>query len=198
MAQLFLQLAALSNRTAMIIAVVIGVMYYWMMYDDGSSVLTQINTIQQQIQVQEQKAGEADVALKEVEQVRTTVGELSEQFKVVSQALPSEVAMSDIIKTVDMVSRASGVSIKTKEPRPVVNREYYEEIPLKISMEGTYAEVTMFLYYLASTERIMKANNFNLAVPTMGDKVTPGRLLFEGQVVSYRFIGTKATAEKKQ
>jgi type IV pilus assembly protein PilO len=197
MAPLLLQLAALSNRTAMIIAGVFGLFYFWTLYDDGSSIQNQINRVQQEIQVQEQKAIEADTALKEVEQVRTTVGELSEQFKVVSQALPSEVAMSDIIKAVDMVSRASGVSIKSKEPRPVVNRDYYEEIPLRISLEGTYAEVTMFLYYLASTERIMKANNFNLAVPTSGEKVNPGRLLFDGQIVSYRFIGTKATKEKK-
>lgn len=196
MNNLLLRLAGYSVKKCMIISAVMAFLYYQTMYNDGSKLETQIAAVQENINKEEAKAKEADSALQEVEKIRATVGALSDQFKTVSQALPSEVQMSDIIRTVDTVSRASGVSIKTKEPRPVENKEYYEEIPLKITMEGTYSEITLFLYYLASTERIMKVEDFSMATPGTGEKVPPGRLLFEGQVVSYRFLGTGSKPEQ--
>jgi type IV pilus assembly protein PilO len=195
---LLIRLAALTPKQALFFTLILGALYYFMFFNDGSDLQNKITTVQDQITKEEQKATEADAALKEVEQVRATVGALSEQFKTVSQALPSEVQMSDIIRTVDTVSRASGVSIKSKEPRPVVNKDYYEQIPLKITMEGSYSEITMFLYYLASTERIMKVENFSMGNPNPSDKISPGRLTFEGQVVSYRFVGSTAKAGEGQ
>jgi type IV pilus assembly protein PilO len=191
-----MRLASLSLAKAAILSVVLGGVYYMSgMFDDGSLLKDQIVKRDAEIKEQEVKALESDAALREVERVRTAVGALSDQFKTVSQALPSEIQMSDIIRVVDMVARASGVSIKSKEPRPVRNKDFYEEIPLKITLEGSFSEITLFLYYLASTERIMKANNFTIAMPTVTDRQQQsGRLIFDGQVVSYRFLGMQAAA----
>ncbi len=194
-ANILIRLASFSFQKCLVISAILGGIYYMTMFDDGSSIQAQINETEKKVAEQQSLAQRSEAALKEVEQVRATVGALSEQFKTVSQALPSEVQMTDIIRTVDFVSRKSGVSIKTKEPKPVVNKEYFEEIPLRITLEGTYAEVTTFLFLLASTERIMKVSNFNVTAPPV-DKSKPnsgnGRLAFEGQVISYRFLGTPA------
>ncbi len=187
------RLAGLSAKQAMVFSFVLGGLYYMMFYNDGSKLEDQMKTLQQNLETEEQRAVEAAKARSEVDRVQATVGALSEQFKTVSQALPSEVQMSDIIRTVDTVSKASGVVIKSKEPQPVINREYYEEIPLKITMEGSYSEITLFLYYLASTERIMKVENFTVSIPGAASKTKSGRLSFEGQVVSYRFIGNSTS-----
>jgi type IV pilus assembly protein PilO len=191
-ANILIRLASFSFQKTLIFSAILGGIYYMMAFDDGSSIQVKITEAEKKVQDADLLAKKSDEALKEVEAVRATVGALSEQFKTVSQALPSEVQMTDIIRTVDFVSRKSGVSIKTKEPKPVINRDYYEEIPLKISLEGTYAEITTFLFLLASTERIMKVNNFTVTLPKEKAKGTgPGRLVFEGQVISYRFIGVQ-------
>lgn len=189
--KLLTRLAAFSIQKTFLLGLLVGGIYYMMFYESGESIEAQIANVQTNIDTEEQKSKEADLALREVEQVRITVGALSEQFKTVSQALPTDIQMADIIRAVDKISRSSGVSIKSKEPRPVIDHDYYEEIPLRITMEGNYSEVTLFLYYLGSTERIMKVNNFIIAQPSTGERVAPGRLLFEGQVVSYRFVGNR-------
>ncbi len=195
-ANILIRLASFSFQKCLAFSAVLGGIYYMMAFDDGSAIQAKIKETEAKVTEQEALAQKSEAALKEVEQVRTTVGALSEQFKTVSQALPSEVQMADIIRTVDFVSRKSGVSINKKAPKPVVNRDYYEEIPLQITLEGTYAEVTTFLFYLASTERIMKVNNFVLTQPQdrNGNKngANAGRLSFEGNVVSYRFIPGQA------
>ncbi len=195
MGKIFFRLASLSLAKALIFGAVLGGLYYFTgMYDDGSGIVTQIAAMDVQAKEEEKKAKESDAALMEVEKVRSNVGALSQQFKTISQALPTEIQMADIIRVVDMVSRASGVSIKSKEPRPVRNKDFYEEIPLKITLEGSFSEITLFLYYLASTERIMKANNFTISTPSSSNRQSSGRLIFDGQVVSYRFLGLQAAA----
>jgi type IV pilus assembly protein PilO len=196
---ILIRLASFSFQKCLVFSAVLGGIYYMMAFDDGSAIHAKISEAEKKVAEQEALAQKSEAALKEVEQVRTTVGALSEQFKTVSQALPSEVQMADIIRTVDFVSRKSGVSITNKEPKPVVNRDYYEEIPLKITLEGTYAEVTTFLFYLASTERIMKVNNFVMTLPQDRNRGLSGtgRLLFEGHVISYRFIGSQTPPAAK-
>jgi type IV pilus assembly protein PilO len=192
---ILIRLASFSFQKCLVFSAILGGIYYFTAFDDGSSIQAKIQETESKVKEQEDQAQKSEAALKEVEQVRATVGALSEQFKTVSNALPSEVMMADIIRTVDFVSRKSGVSIKTKEPKAVINRDYYEEIPLRITLEGTYAEITTFLFYLASTERIMKVNNFVMSMPSSAGKgFNPSRLLFEGQVISYRFIGNQAAA----
>lgn len=193
---ILIRLAGLTLKWALIFGVGLGGLYYFMLFNDGSTIEVQIQKVQKEIQEQETKEKESDAALKEVEKIRAEVGALSDQFKMVSQVLPAEVQMQDIIRAVDTTARASGVSIKTKEPRPSVNHGYYEEIPLHISMDGSFAEITMFLFYMASQERIMKVKNFVLSQPQQNEKVPLGRLLFDGQVVTYRFIVEKV--EKKE
>ena len=111
--------------------------------------------------------------------------------------------MAEIIRVVDSVARAAGVSIASKEPRPPVNHDYYEEIPLKITVDGSFSEITMFLYYIASVERIMKVKGFTISeVPSFGGRQRDlksglAKLQCDGQVVSYRFIGDKKEAPKK-
>lgn len=195
--KLLMRLAGLSTQKALIFGAILGAIYFFTMFDSGSAIEEQIQKVQSDIQTQEAKAKESDLAIKEVEKIRASVGALSEQFKVVSQALPSEVQMSDIIRAVDTMAKTSGISIKTKEPRPLIDHSYYEEIPLRITAEGSFAEVTMFLFHMASQERIMKVKSFAVAQPSQQDKSSLGRLQFEGQVVAYRFVIGKKEASKK-
>lgn len=196
---LLIRLAALTMQKALIFGVVAGALYYFMAYNDGSQIEGQLAQIQSQIAEQEKQSQETDAALKEVEQVRVAVAALSDQFKLVSSAIPSDVQMADIIRAVDSVARASGVSVKSKEPKEVSNKEFYEEIPLDITLEGNFSQITMFMYYMTSMQRIMKIKNFSISKDNGSDlrvsSSSSAKLSFQGQVVSYRFIGVPPKKE---
>jgi type IV pilus assembly protein PilO len=193
-----LRLAGLTMQKILIFSGVLGVLYYFMIFDDGSAIEANIAGVEQQIRDEENKAKEAESASKEFERVRASVGALSDQFKTVSQQIPSEVQMSEFIRAVDSVSRAAGVATRSKEPRQPINHDFYESIPLKIELDGSFSEVTMFLYYIASMERLMKVKNFVITTPTEAQLAlrNGGRLSFSGEIISYRFLGDKASAEK--
>jgi len=198
---LFIRLASFTLRKALIFGLIAGGIYYFMAFDDGSSIRADIDKVQKDIQEQEAKSKEAEAALKEVEQVRAAVGALSDQFKMVAQAIPTDVNMADIIRAVDTVARAAGIAVKSKEPRDPVNYEYYEEIPIKVTLEGSFSQITMFLYYIASLERIMKVKTFSISYPSsanLSGGAPSNKLVFDGVVMSYRFLGEPKKVEPVQ
>lgn len=191
---LLMRLAAMTMQKALIIGLLFAGIYYAMFFNDGSNYESRIAQLQKDIEVEEGVKRETEQAVREVEQVRANVAALSEQFKAVSAKLPNEVSMADVIKDVDGVARAAGVSIKTKEPMAVTNKDFYEEIPLRISVEGTYSEVTMFLYYISAMERIMRVKSFRMDNQQMHrgmQTAINGRLIFDGEITAYRFVGEK-------
>lgn len=189
------RLAGLSFRGLLIVAGLILGIYYAAFFDDGSSIDKTIADIQGQIGPAEAQAAEAEKALQEVEQVRAQVGTLGDQYRLVAQKLPTEVQMSEMIRVIDQLAKASGVSIKSKEPQQTSDRQYYEEIPVKIALEGNYSEITTFLFKVSSFERIMRLKNFvisNRMGPSSGAGDFNGQLTFEGQILSYRFKGDQS------
>jgi type IV pilus assembly protein PilO len=195
--------ANMSSQKMLIIAGLLGGIYYMTIFDDGSALETQLNQIKSEIAVEAEKVTRSEQAKKEVEEVRMQVGALGEQFKIVAQKIPPEVQMADVIRLVDGVAKSAGVSIKSKEPLPRLSKDYFEEIPLKITLEGSFSEITMYLFYISSLERIMRVRDFRLDIPPGNSSQNSmnsfgGLLRFEGEILSYRFLGDTSSTEKKK
>ncbi len=190
-----MRLAAMSYRNALILAAIAGFIYFNSpLFDDGSDLQKQIDDTRKRADEQQALLVQSEQALREVEKVRKSVGALQEQFKSVTQQLPTEIVVSEIVRSVDMLGRTSGVSVKDKEPRPPSRQDFLEVHPLRIRAEGTYSELTNFMYFLASTERITRVRNFVFSID--GNRTGGGRLTFEGEVLSYRFVA-EAPKEKQ-
>ncbi|MFN7454701.1 MAG: type 4a pilus biogenesis protein PilO [Pseudobdellovibrionaceae bacterium] len=187
---LLLRLAMMTSQRILVIGVVLGLIYYFMFFDGGEKQKKRITELNQKIKVEQAKLPESQAALKEVDLVRASVAALGEQFTRVSQQLPSNIQMSEIIRTVDDLARITGVSIKAKEPKPNVPRDVVEEVPLRINLEGSYSQITLFLYQIARLERLMKVKDFTISSPreSVGENA---RLIFEGEVASFRLAGEK-------
>lgn len=184
---ILLKLAALSLRNALVFSVAAGVLFFNSgFYDDGTKWDRDLAALKTKIAEQESKAAESDAALKEVDRVRRSVGALEEQFKLVAQQLPTEINMPDVLRSVDMLARSASVSVKDKEPKPTSKQDFLEIYPMRIRAEGSYSELTMFIYYLASTQRITRVRNFTMNLMTGPGK--GNRLSFDGEVISYRFL----------
>jgi type IV pilus assembly protein PilO len=181
----------MDARRLLILAGIVTAFYYFTLFDDGGSIDQRSLQIQQQLSEEQKKVGESEKAIKRVEQIRASLASLHEQFKVAAQQLPEEIKASEILKTVDTLAKSAGVSIKVKEPREAKKEEIVETLPLHIRLQGSYSEVTMFLYYISIMERITRITSFTMQpAPTLlGVKSKPGTLAFDGEIMSYRYTG---------
>lgn len=188
-ANILMKIATFSFQKTMVFGLILAGVYFMMAYDDGTTVLTKITDVDKKLEEQRRLSIQSDASLKEVALVRATVGELGEQLQTVSNALPRTIEYTEVTRIIDFISRKSGVSIKSRESRPEVVRDIFAEVPLKVTVEGNFTELVYFLNLLGQTVRIMKVNDFVITAPPQTNKGVPnGRLLLEGEIVSYKFL----------
>jgi Tfp pilus assembly protein PilO len=96
-------------------------------------------------------------AIREAQQSRATKT-TSAQLKALEAALPSELAMPEIVDQLDGLAREAGVSLDTVTPNvPVVGVGYYAE-PITVVVDGRFFDVKKFLNLVRTRVSIQKAN----------------------------------------
>jgi type IV pilus assembly protein PilO len=194
MNKVFERLAALTMQRVVILAVVASALYFYMMYDDGSSIEANIGKKNGEVAAEEAKKKDTDAALKQVKEMQQKLGLLSQQYQEISRRLPATLYSIDINKAIDGFARNAGVTVKEKKPGEVVKKEIVEEVPVQVVLDGTYAELAQFTFLVSRAERLTRVKNIVL---TLKDKGQVGHLEFVADVVGYRSAPEKK-AETKQ
>lgn len=189
MNKIFDTLAVQTIGKILMIGLALTGLYWNFIYDDGSAVDAQIATVNQQLQEEENKKKDTDATLKQVQEMQEKVGQLSQKYQEISRRLPAVLFSIDINKAIDDFARNAGVSVKSKKPGENVKKEVVEEVPVEVSLEGSYAELAQFTFLVSTAERMARVQNIVLTESEPGSK----RLKFEGQVVGYKL----APEEKK-
>lgn len=188
MNKIFERIAGYTITQACIAGIVFGAIYYFFMYNDGTTIDAQIRTFQDQIRQEEVKKRDTENALKEEALIKESVGRLSQQFQEVSRRLPTTLFSIDISKSIDMFVQSSGVNLKSKKPGTTVKKDLVDEVPVSVIVEGGYSEIAQFIYQISSAERLTRVKNF--VITPLEDK-SSRRLRFEGQIVGYKLSGEK-------
>jgi len=182
MSQLLEKLAGMTNGKALILGLLLGLAYYSTVYDDGSTLTKQMAVLDTELQTAEAKKKDTEVTLQEEVRMKEAVGKLSQQYAFIATKLPSELKSSEMIRGIDSVAKMAGVSVKMKKPGSVAKKEVVEELPVDVTLEGTYSQIAQFIYYTSNLERLTRVLNFTLVAP---EDRRDAPLRFEGQVVSY-------------
>lgn len=190
MNKLFDSLAAQQMNKVLLIGLFLTGFYWYFLYNDGTAIDAQIQTVSQQLQEEENKKKDTDATLKQVQEMQEKVGQLSQKYQEISRRLPSVLFSIDINKAIDDFARNSGVSVKSKRPGENIKKEVVEEVPVDVSLEGSYAELAQFTFLVSTAERMARIKNIVVSEPEPNSK----RLKFEGQVVGYKL----APEEKKK
>lgn len=187
MDRLIVILSQITGPRLILAMMLSGIYYYFNGFDSGQGLDKKLQQIKIDIVAQETKEKETDEVLKKREAVQAEVALAGQRYQEATARLPAEIAVSDILVMVDTIARTAGVVIKTKEPQKPVKKDFIEEIPLKVILEGSFAETMVFFYYMSALERITRMGDINITI-------VPGtqKLKVEGQVISYRFVGAGA------
>lgn len=183
-------LAAQQINKILVIGLLLTAAYWKFVYDDGSAVDAQIATVDQALQAEENKKKDTDATLKQVQEMQEKVGQLSQKYEQISKRLPSSLFSADINKAIDDFARNAGVSVKLKKPAQNIKSAVVEEVPVEITLEGSYSQLAHFTYLVSASERMARVKNIILAESGAG----VSRLKFDAQVVGYKL----APEEKKK
>lgn len=181
MNKVFAKLNLYTQVQVLAFGVILTLVYYFLLYDDGQSIRAQIVTLTRQIEEETAKKAETEKVLEEEVRMKESVDLLSRQYQDLSRRLPTSLSSIDLNRNVDGFARQAGVSIKSRKPLPLEQGPIVEQVPIEISLEGTFAELAQFVYVISSAERVTALKDFTVA-PL--EKV--GRLQFQGTVIGYQ------------
>jgi type IV pilus assembly protein PilO len=129
-------------------------------------------------------------------QLVAEVAKVEEEFERAAQMLPKEQEIPSLLKDISALGQNAGLDFLSFVPRPETPRDYYNEIPVDITVRGPYHSVGYFFDQISKLDRIVSVSNITMGSP---QKVT-GEMLLDSQcqLMTYRFTNVKISEDKKK
>jgi type IV pilus assembly protein PilO len=185
--------AKLPGSTKLIVLVVllliIGTSYFFMIRSGTSN---DISVVQGVID-ERVKTRDHDAAIAEhLDEYKAEVTRLQEDLEKAKSLLPNEREIDDLLKNVASLGKKVGLDFLLFRPLPDVQRDFYAEVPVEISVSGDYHTVALFFSKVGQLKRIVNIQNVGMSGPT--EKNGKILLTVTGQAVTFRFLETQAAA----
>jgi type IV pilus assembly protein PilO len=80
---------------------------------------------------------------------------LEARLETLKRILPPEKEMPDLMRRVQYLAAQSSLQIRKFNPAPPVQKEFFQEIPVNIDVEGTYHNLGAFLDRISRMSRLV-------------------------------------------
>jgi len=83
-------------------------------------------------------------------------------FSELLRQLPKERQLAELIEELSQQASASSVKLPTLKPLPEQNRDFYVDLPMELSVVGSYHALGDFVSRLSNMPRIVTLHNFSI------------------------------------
>ena len=92
---------------------------------------------------------------------------LNHQIKTILAELPEQLDIPELIGDISKIGAQAGLQFNFIKPKPEMQHNYYTSLPIEISLNGNYEQLTNFITALAKMPRIVTIDQFSI---TRADK----------------------------
>ncbi len=141
------------------LAVLICGLFYYMYYSDALAKEAEKKARLEQLQ-KEIRALEVTAA--KLQEFQREVQLLEAKLETLKRILPPEKEMPDLMRRVQYLCSQSNLSIKKFTPGTVATKEFYQEVPIAIDVEGTYHNLAAFFDRISRLSRLVNMGNIQI------------------------------------
>lgn len=171
---------------AIVFVAVIGFGIYWFIIGDKGPLLERAEAEEQTLRTtfesKQRKAANYDA-------YRAQLAQMEQSFGTMLRQLPGETEIPSLIVDISQTGLAAGLQEKLFQPQPEIQRDFYAEKPIKISLSGGYHEIANFVSGVAALPRIVTLHDI---VITPDQRETFNRLTMEVTAKTYRYLDQEA------
>jgi len=175
---------------------VFGYFFFYPQYTRLDQMTTQLKQLEQQLAT-------ARVAASQIEKFRQEMKDAEQDFNVTRNALPDKEEIPMLLTSVSQFGHDAGLEFILFEPKPEVSRDFYAEIPVSVTVSGSYHNVGIFFDKVSNLNRIVNIKDIKMGLPAAKDIKTapsakdPTRLITSCTAVTYKFQETPAAPAVK-
>ncbi len=141
-------------------AALVGGLFYYFYYADA-------------VQEREDKTVKLEALQKEIRALEVTANKLQEfqrevqlleaKLETLKRILPPAKETPDLMRKVQALAAQSNLLIKIFTPLPVVNKDFYQEWPINVAVQGTYHNLALFFDRIGRLSRLVNVGELKIA-----------------------------------
>jgi len=142
--------------------VLIGVAYFVVFYGDLASSITAEKSREEKLR------GELSTARQNEFSYQKDLAELSDRQqrqRELVKILPTETEYPAFLSAVQNVANVAGIALTAWVPLPEEPDQFYQRVPMKLSLTGRYHQVAKFFHGVGQLDRVINMENISLTDP---------------------------------
>jgi type IV pilus assembly protein PilO len=120
------------------------------------------------------------------------LADIERSFGAMLRQLPSKTEVPNLLVDISQTGLAAALQQKVFEPGAEVKQDFYAELPIKISMTGTYHEFGEFVSGIAALPRIVTLHD--IQITPLDKNSTGGELQLDLTAKTYRYLDDSEVA----
>ncbi|MGD8408169.1 MAG: type 4a pilus biogenesis protein PilO [Thiohalophilus sp.] len=142
-------------------------------------------TLKSEFEKKQAKAANLDAYKQQMKDMEASFGTMLRQ-------LPSKTEVDDLLVDISQTGLSSGIEFELFKPQSEKQIEFYAELPIQISMLGSYHQFGQFVSGVAALPRIVTLHNISLT------SSKDGRLKMDLTAKTYRYLDEDELAAVKK
>ncbi len=135
-----------------------GYFFYYPQYIQLDKMTGQLKQLDQQLAI-------ARAAAAQIEKFRQEMKDAEEEFRISRNALPDKEEIPLLLTSISQFGHDAGLEFILFEPKPEINRDFYAEIPVSITVAGNYHQVGVFFDKVSNLNRIVNIKDIKMVPP---------------------------------
>lgn len=127
--------------------------------------------------------------------LRKELEDAEAKFEVAGKALPDKEEIPSLLSSISQSGQDAGLEFHLFQPSPEVSKDFYAEIPVSITVQGTYHNVGLFFDKVSNLSRIVNIRDVSMQ-PTGGGETVD--LITSCTALTYKFIETEPQPNGKE
>jgi len=167
---------------------------YWFLIKDQYTALDKVAseeaTLKQQYESRAFKVSNLDAYRQQMEEMQKSFGALLKQ-------LPADTEVPGLLEDITNTGLGSGLDIESIKLKPEISKGFYIELPMDISVSGSYHDIASFVSGVASLPRIVTLHDFSIKPVGGGNEASGDILRMSVAAKTYRYSGEEDKKSKK-
>jgi type IV pilus assembly protein PilO len=174
---------------SLFIALLIGGVFWWQYLspamEEEKQKTTRLENLQREIRALE-------VTANKLAEFQREVALLEAKLETLKRILPPEKETPDLMRKVQSLASQSSLLIKAFTPGTTVNKEFYQEWPINMSVEGNYHNLGIFFDRVGRLSRLV--NIGNIKILSRNDQTVSNTITATCVATTFVYVDTPAPA----
>ncbi len=182
-------LKKLPTRYKVLIGVgVLLLLLYFYYFFFLQAALQKMTSLEEQLETLEVQIVQRQSVARQIEQHKQEIEELNRSLEISLAKLPEQKDIPSLLNALSDAAHTRGLDIMLFEPLAPAPREFYSEVPVRMTVHGRYHDIRSFFESVARLPRIVNVADASIQGP--GEGYAGGPLVIEAECLmkTYMFL----------